>query len=128
MWCIAAYRTARTQFSWHAFTRSWKAAGCSTRRQKDPQVEGCHGVAHCPLTAKFAKLTQSYFHHTGGPISYGGLLTVRGEMVSKEGMSASTAQSAVATVTSNTATSSRSSGFDGEASSIARCTRMNMRD
>ena len=49
-------------------------------------------------------------------------------MVSKEGMSASTAQSAVASATSNTASSSRSSGFDGEASSIARCTRTTMRD
>ena len=76
-----------------------------------------------PLIAEFAKFnTKLYFHYTGGPISYGGLLTVRGEMVSQGSISASTAHAAAATATSKSASSSTSSGFSGEASSIARCT------
>ena len=47
---------------------------------------------------------------------YGGLLHVRGEMLSEQSMSASTAQNAVASATSKSLTSSTSSGFSGAAS------------
>ena len=47
---------------------------------------------------------------------YGGLLHVRGEMLSQESMEASSAQNAVASATSKSLTKSTSNGFSGEAS------------
>ena len=52
---------------------------------------------------------------------YGGLLHVRGEMLSQESMEASSAQNAVASATSKSLTKSTSNSFSGEVSSIARC-------
>jgi len=100
------------------------------RRILDEFTFACDGgISRGSTRQRLHQLLADFFDAFGshvfrGPVTYGGLLHVRGEMVSEESMSASTARNAAATATSRSASKSFSLGLSGEASSIARCTRM----
>ena len=100
------------------------------RRILDEFTFACDGgISRGSTRQRLHQLLAAFFDTFGshvfrGPVTYGGLLHVRGEMVSEESMSASTARNAAAMATSKSASRSTSVGFSGEASYIARCTRM----
>lgn len=94
----------------------WKAYSCSTHTVVGTGLSHFYWLAEgCSEHRQSPKLTR-LLTYTGGPIKYGGLFHVRGEMVSKESMSAATAHAAASAATSKSASSNSTSSFSGEAS------------